>query len=164
METLSLGIVGTFYSMTLHFSWHICLTREYTYSRLRKKQCKWREKAQLSKGYVFCHLHLLCLSVCQRVLPNAAPRMCFTLFSSLFTTHPFQIETHSFLVPEISGWQMGSTSHLILWSFLIPMVFKKEDQFVFYWSRDRVGFLARGYLVIYFLASATFCTMGDLGP
>lgn len=46
---------------------------------------------------------------------------------------------------------------------LIPVLFKK-DQCVFYWSRDSVEFLAWEYLVIDFLASATFYTMGDLDP
>lgn len=166
MGTLSLGRFGMFYSVTLNFFWHIYLTQEYTYPRLRKEQYKQTEKAQLSKGYA---LSFVTSTYCfcqfgQRVQPNTAPRMCFTIFSSLFTTHSFQIETHLFLILEISGLQMGSTSHLILWSLLIPMLFKKEDQFVFYWSRDRVEFLAGGYLIIYFLDNATFYTMGDLGP
>lgn len=144
METLGLGRFGTFQSVTLHFSWHVYLTREYMYPRLRKEQCKQREKAQLSKGYALTFVtstYYFC-QFGQGVQPNTAPRMCFTMFSSLFTTHPFQIETHSFLVPEISDLQMGSTSCRNLWSLLIPMFFKKKDQFVFYWSRDRVEFLA----------------------
>lgn len=39
-------------------------------------------------------------------------------------------------------------------------VFKKGDQFVFYWSRDGGELPGWGYLVIYFLAGAEAYTMG----
>lgn len=88
-------------------------------TQAEKETVQAERKKHSSQRLMSCHLSpLLIISI--KLNKDSSPKQSLQcvlpMFSSLFAINLFQIETHLFLVPEISGLQMGSTCHPILWS------------------------------------------------
>lgn len=99
-----------------------------------------RESTAL-KGSLPCHLSppfTSSVNLNEESNPKQPLECVLPMVSSSFTISLSQTETQSFLVPEISGSQMGSSCHPMVWPQINLKLFKKGDQFEFYWSGDGV--------------------------